>query len=246
LYCCTNTTGAKPARVTNLEQQNMNKIRTGLIFATACAIVLGAGTAAAQQKGALVCWKDKAGKTVGCGDKVPPEYQDNANRVLNQRGVTVNQADAALTAEQRQAQNADAEQKKAEAKKREETARRDRALLDSFTEEKEIDLKRARDIQQIEINISAQQSNIKSMTERQNELRVKIDEFKKTGKPAPAPLQQEFDKLTADIAKNQTHILEKRKEIVEKNQEYDAMKKRFIELKGGSSAAAAPAAPAKK
>ena len=43
-----------------------------------------------QSGGKIVCWKDKAGKTVGCGDKVPPEYQDNATKELNRRGVTVN------------------------------------------------------------------------------------------------------------------------------------------------------------
>ena len=40
---------------------------------------------------------------MGCGDKVPPEYQDNANKVLNDRGITVKQTDQALTPEQRAA-----------------------------------------------------------------------------------------------------------------------------------------------
>ena len=34
--------------------------------------------AMAQSKGKLVCWKDKSGKVIGCGDTVPPEYRDNA------------------------------------------------------------------------------------------------------------------------------------------------------------------------
>ena len=60
----------------------------------------------------------------------------------------------------------------------------------------------------------------------------------------PPALQQDFDKLGGDIAKLQEHVLQKRKEIADKNMEYDAMKKRFMELKGTAPAAAA--APAKK
>ena len=154
----------------------------------------------------------------------------------------VNQGEASMSAEQRKAQQADAEKKKQEEQQRAEEKRKDRALLDSFTNEKEIDLKRARDIQQIEVNIAAQQSQVKSMTERQTETRAKIDAAKKDNKPVPAALQQEYDKQTADLAKLQEHIAQKRKEIVEKNAEYDAMKKRFMELKGTAPAAA----PAKK
>jgi chromosome segregation ATPase len=213
----------------------------------------GHALAQAQKSGGIVCWKDKSGKTVGCGDKVPPEYQDNANKVLNDRGITVKQSDPALTAEQKAAMTAEADKKKADAQKREEEKRRDRALLDSFTNEKEIDLKRTRDIQQIEVNISAQQSNLKNVTDRQSETRAKMDVFKKENKPVPTPVQEDFDRLETEKSRIQGQILQKRKEIVERNQEYDTMKKRFMELKGGTATAAAPApaaataaAPAKK
>ena len=223
----------------------MRNIHTFAIIATACLLAIAPLQATAQQKaGGLVCWKDKAGKTVGCGDKVPPEYQDNAASTLNKRGEMVKQSDAVLTPEQRKAQQAESDRKQQEEQQRAEEKRRDRVLLDSFTNEKEIDLKRTRDIQQIEVNISAQQSNIKSLSDRQNETRAKIDQLKKENKPVPPALQQDFDKLGGDIAKLQEHVLQKRKEIADKNMEYDAMKKRFMELKGTAPAAAA--APAKK
>jgi hypothetical protein len=223
----------------------MRKLQSMTVLAVAG--LLGSATlpAAAQspQKGGgtIVCWKDKSGKTIGCGDKVPPEYQDNATREFNKRGITVKQTEQALTPEQKAAQEAQAERKKIEAQKREEGKRRDRALLDSFTNENEIDLKRNRDIQQIEVNISVQQTNLKNTTDRQNETRGKINQLKKENKPVPAPLQEDYDRLEGEKSKIQAQILQKRKEIVGKNEEYDAMKKRFIELKGG--APAAPAAP---
>ena len=183
-----------------------------------------------------MCWKDKAGKTIGCGDKVPPEYQENANSTLNTRGVTINQSETPLTPEQKQAQKNEAERKQLEDQKREEEKRRDRALLDSFTNEKEIDLKRARDVQQIEVNISTYQANLKSSSDRQTAVSASIERLKKENKPVPAAMQQEYEKLTADMAKAQDQIKQKRREITDKNLEFDAMKKRFMELKGPAPA----------
>lgn len=223
----------------------MRKFHLVSIAVFAALVAMAAGTVVAQPKSGIVCWKDKSGKTVGCGDKVPPEFQDNASRELNKRGMTVKQTDAALTPEQKQAQAVAAEQKRIEMQKREEEKRRDRALLDSFSDEKEIDLKRSRDIQQIEINITAQQGNLKNTTDRQNELRSRINQLKKDNKPPSAPLQEDYDRLELEKSKIQTQILQKRREIVERNEDYDAMKKRFMELKGikPAPAAATPAPP---
>ena len=214
------------------------------LYATLVAMTTLPARAQAQEKssGSIVCWKDKSGKTIGCGDKVPFEYQDNASRELNKRGMTVKQTDAALTPEQRQAQVAEAQRKKLLEQKLEEERRRDRALLDSFTNEKEIDLKRSRDIQQIEINIAAQQTNLKNITARQAEVKTKIDNITRAQKPVPPQLQEDVERLANEKTKTQTQILDKRKEIVERNLEYEAMRTRFIQLKGGTEtpAGAAP------
>lgn len=221
--------------------------------AVSLALSLGAAvivmTAAAlhaqpQEKGGsnIVCWKDKAGKTIGCGDKVPLEYQDNASRELNKRGMTVRQTEAALTPEQRQAQAAEAQRKRLLEQKMEDEKRRDRALLDSFTTEKEIDLKRTRDIQQIEINIAAQQTNLKNISDRQTEVKTRIDNITRLQKPVPAQLQDDLERLAREKTKTQAQILEKRKEIVERNLEYEAMKTRFMQLKGAAETSTATTA----
>ena len=146
--------------------------------------------------------------------------------------MTINQSETPLTAEQKQAQKNEAERKQFEDQKRGEEKRRDRALLDSFTNEKEIDLKRSRDIQQIEINIAAQQTNLKNVTDRQAELKTRIDTITRAQKPVPPQLQEDVERLAREKTKTQTQILDKRKEIVERNVEYEAMKTRFIQLKG--------------
>lgn len=198
----------------------------------------------AQATGKIVCWKDKAGKTIGCGDKVPPEYQDNAIRELNKRGVTVNASEPAPTPEQKKAAQAEADRKAAENQVAAEQKRRDKALLDTFTTLKEIDLKRNRDIQLIESNIEAQQTNLKNANDRQADARNRIEQYKKENKPAPVPIQEEYERSEAAKVKIQAQIAQKRKEIVDLNQQYDDMKKRFAELTGPAPAATPAPAPA--
>jgi hypothetical protein len=194
--------------------------------------------------GKIVCWKDKAGKTLGCGDKVPPEYQDNATKELNKRGVTVNASEPALTPEQKKALQADAERKAAENQVAAEQKRRDKALMDTFTTVNEIDLKRNRDIQLLESNIEAQQTNLKNANDRQADARNRIEQYKKENKPVPVPIQDEYDRADASKIKIQAQIAQKKKDIVDLNLQYDDMKKRFAELSGPASGAATTPAPA--
>lgn len=207
-------------------------------------LAVGSAQAAEAPGGKIVCWKDKAGKTVGCGDKVPPEYQDGASKELNKRGVTVKQTEPPLTPAQKKELAAEAERKAAANQVAAEQKRRDKALLDTFTTAKEIDLKRNRDIQLIASNIEAQTTNLKNANDRQADARNRIEQFKKENKPVPAAIQEEFDRAEAGKAKIQAQIAQKRKEIADLNQQYDDMKKRFAELTGTTEAAPAPAAAA--
>ena len=207
----------------------MHSLRAVSLFTLLLAV--GSGQAQAQK---IVCWKDKAGKVVGCGDKVPPEFQDNATKELNRRGVVVNQSAPSPTPEQKRAQQAELDRKAVDDQKASELRRKDRALLDTFTTEKEIDLKRNRDIQLIESNIEAQQTNLKNANDRQVDARLRVDQLKKENKPVPAPLQEDYDRAEASKTKIQAQITQKRKDIADLNKQYDEMKKRFAELKGGA------------
>ena len=108
---------------------------TRAFFAAALAMALAAffaGTVAAQPKGGgkIICWKDKSGKVVGCGDKVPPEFEDAATKELDRRGVTRKTTETAEEQAKRAAQDEVlAKQKAEENKLQAEQRRRDSALL---------------------------------------------------------------------------------------------------------------------
>ena len=145
----------------------MPRFRRALAAALATTMVLAAGAALAQGKGRIICWQDKSGKIVGCGDSVPPEYQDAATRELDKRGMTrktrgTAEEEAKAAAEAEELKKKQEEQKRQQADQR----RRDTALLNTYANEREIDQRRDRELQQIERMLSQFRTSHKSAVAR--------------------------------------------------------------------------------
>jgi len=213
---------------------------TGLLMAALLACVFADGhRALAQSKGSgkIVCWKDKTGKTIGCGDAIPPEYQDNASKTLDKQGVTVKNTDAALTPEQKKAAQEELERSQEAQRKAEDQRRKDKALLDTFTTPQEIDLKRDRDLQIAQSNLELLQSNVKAADTRLAQAQSRVDGYNKSNKPVPDAVQDELDRATADKTKIDQQIAAKKQEIADITQKYSGLKQRFIQLTGGQPAA---------
>ena len=225
----------------------MRDIRANYLAAAVMAALLGlGGTAndAAAQK--IVCWKDKSGKTVGCGDKVPPEYQDNATQELDRRGVTRKTTESVEEEAKRRVKEKENEKAKAEAdKKAAEQRRLDSALVNTYSNEKEIDLRRDRDLATIDGQIAQLKVMQKNATDRQKEVKGRIDANKKDGRPPSDAQKEDLARAESDQSKTEQSIASKEKEKDDKRKYYADMKARFIELKGGPAAPTpAPAAPA--
>jgi len=217
-------------------------------LAAALATVLAAlitGDVLAQAKGSIVCWKDKSGKVIGCGDKVPPEYQGAATKELDKRGITRATADTAEAQAKAKAQEEEAARKKAEETKRlAEQKRQDQALLNTFTHEKEIDLKRDRELQVLDGQVTQMKLAHKNVLEREKEVKARIDTTAKSGKPPSVTQKEDLARVTADKLKSEKNIATKEKEQDEVRKKYGALKERYIALKGGPAPAATAAAPA--
>jgi hypothetical protein len=214
--------------------------------AVALAVALGgiaAESALAQTKGTgrIVCWKDKAGKVVGCGDKVPPEYQDSATRETDRTGVTRKTTESAEEAAKQRALDQEASKQRAEEQKRAaEQKRQDTALVNTFSTEKEIDQKRDRDLQQMDIQMSQMMVSLKNSTDRYNEVKGRSDAAAKEKKAAPDALKDELAKATSDKQRIDQAITAKEREKEETRVRYGEQKKRWLELRGEAS----PAIPA--
>ncbi len=217
-------------------------------LATLMAALPLAALAQTKSKPGIVCWKDKSGKVIGCGDTVPPEFRDNATKELDKQGLTRKSGES--TAEvnaRREQEQARAKDKADEDRRVAEQRRRDNALLNTYTNEKEIDLKRDRELKAADQSISQQQAALKLANERL------ADATKRNTKEDMA--RAERDKSTI-----QNSITSKEAEKGEITKKYAEEKKRYMDLKGipqpaasaptatpataAAPAAAAPAAPA--
>ena len=225
----------------------MRDIRVSYL-AVAMALLLGWGGSLVHDTAAqkIVCWKDKSGKTIGCGDKVPPEYQDNAASELNKRGVQRKSIESTEEEAKRKAREKENEVVKAEQdKKAAEQKRQDSALINTYTNEKEIDLRRDRDLATTDTQIGQLKVMLKNATDRQTEVKGRVD---KVGKGGTDVQKEELARADADKRKAEQNIADKEKEKEDITKRYAAQKARYIELRSGGSAAPAPApaAAAKK
>jgi hypothetical protein len=209
-------------------------VAVALAIAVAGAVCVYPADAAAQEKkGRIICWKDKSGKVVGCGDKVPLEYQDSATREMDRTGVTRGTTESAEEAAKRRLQDQEAAKTKAEESKRlAEQKRQDSALLNTYTSEKEIDQKRDRDLQQADIQLTQIKTSLKSATDRYNEVKTRNDTAEKDKKGASDALKEELSKAASDRQRFEQMVTAKEKEKEAIVQRYAEQKKRYLELRG--------------
>jgi hypothetical protein len=206
----------------------------GLAIALACFIAVPA-TAQTKSGAKIVCWKDKSGKIVGCGDTVPPEYRDSGTKELDARGVTRGTTESAAEAARRRAQEQQAqkpaESKADDARRLAEQRRQDAALLGTYANEKEIDAKRERDLADTDTQLTQMRASLQVSTDR-------LNQAKKSGN------KNDIARIEADRARIEKSIASKENEREEIRQKYAAQKARYLELKGGGQSVTPTAAPA--
>lgn len=225
----------------------MDNVMRGIFSALlALALAVTGGSALAQSKGKIVCWKDKSGKTVGCGDSVPPEYQLSATKELDKRGVTRKTTEsAAEQAAKVKAPAVDLAKQKAqteeEQRKLAEQRRQDNALINTFANEKEIDVKRDRELQSLELQLGQLKGSLKNANDRQAEINARSDALEKNKKPVPDNVKAEKAQAAEETNKLQQRVAAKAKEMDEIRTRYAEYRKRFSDLKGTPQPAASPA-----
>lgn len=192
----------------------------------AVALVLGLGLALPAAARITCCEVD--GKRT-CGDPAPPQCVTRAKTVFSQGGVA-KEVEAPLTAEQIAARDAEAARKKEEEKKAAEQARKDRALLDSYTNEKEIDAARDRSIADIEKNAEQAQNRLESAQAKQKKLDQEKEFYQK--RPMPAQLKRQIEENEREIATQQQALTQKDADIAATRERYASDKQRYLQLSG--------------
>lgn len=219
------------------------------LFASAlAATALFAALPAQAQK--IVCWKDKTGKVVGCGDRVPPEFQKNESKTLDNRGIT---RQTTVSAEEAARQKAEADKKAAlkleEDRRIAEQRRQDTALVNTYTSAGEIDVRRDRELQVVDLQIQQLKAAVKGAVDAHTTQKSRYASFEKRGK-VPDNVKDDLKQAAEEEERVKTRIADKEKDKERITASYAQQKARFIELKGGSgpgaTADSAKSAPAKK
>jgi hypothetical protein len=212
------------------------------LLAGTVAIVTVLITTPAAQGQKIVCWKDKAGKVIGCGDRIPPEYQDNESKRLDSRGITrETNVSAEEAARRRDEEKKQAAQRAEEEQLRAEQRRQDTALLNTYVTPKEIDARRDREVQVIELQIQQLKAVQKSSADAYAAQQKRYASFEKTGKPVPANVQDDLKRAAEENETVQARIADKEKDKLRISESYAQQKARFIELKGLRSTTTPPA-----
>ena len=168
------------------------------------------------------------------GQSVPPQCLGQPVEELNAQGMVVKRYDAAASAGEREKKlQEDEERKKREAISKEE-GRRNRALLATYTNEKDIDQARARALQDNEGAVKDIEKRIGGLKARLAELKKELDFFSGKNKP-PAKLANDIRNTEFDITTQEDLKAAKKREVDQINARYDEDKKRYNDLTKGAT-----------
>ena len=168
------------------------------------------------------------------GSTIPRPCIGQPVEQLNAQGMVIKRIDAAASAADREKKAAEEEERKKREAISKEEGRRNRALLATYTSEKEIDSARARALKDNEAAVKDIEKRIGGLKTKLAEQKKELQFYEGKNKP-PAKLSQDIQSTEYDI-KAQEHLLAaKQKEVEQINARFDDDKKRYQELTKGSA-----------
>jgi len=204
-------------------------MKTWMIF-----IVVTLCTGAVQAAPLKKCVDDKG--RVYYGDSIPPEVEAKCSTSAEiSSGGVESKKTTHMAPEDRKAQEAEAEKKKLDAQKAEERKRRDQTILMTYSDEKEIDLARDRNLVSTQTQIDSTQLRIKSVQGRLDGLRKQNENYLKSKKPVPADLSADIAASEAEIKRFQDSIAKAKQELEAIKVRFEGDKKRYRELRGNQA-----------
>lgn len=183
--------------------------------------------------GGMYKWVDDKGVT-HYGDHLPATEVNKASSKLDRGGRVTSTTGAAATEAERKALEEEAARKRAAEQKEEDQRRRDKALIDTYTSEKEIDLARDRNLQSERLLIDSTQMRIKSIQGRLDGLRKQAEVLAKGKHAMPSDLADDLKQAETEIRQLQGNIGKYRQEMDAIRARFEDDKKRYRELRQGS------------
>jgi hypothetical protein len=184
----------------------------------------------------LYKWTDERG-VVHYSDKMPADAVNRASVQLNRAGIAVRRTEQARPVAPRAPATESDELRSRQAERdRMLATRRDRAIVESYTSEAEIDLAKSRAVATIDGQINSAQAFVTQMQKRREELTSKMATY--SPRPVPGALQYELETLDGEVARQNDFVAAKKKEAAGVAARYDSDKQRFRELRNAEPSGA--------
>jgi hypothetical protein len=172
------------------------------------------------------------------GSTIPQQCKGELVEALSAQGTVLFRIDPPLTPEQRAAKEAEerkaaeAEAAKREAQRQAEMqARRDRALLQTYTSEEDIELVRKRALADNRAAAAQVEARIRQLRQRQDQLAKEAEKYKNPSQ-VPAKFQQDVKAVAYDLSLQEQLLESRRREAAEINARYDEEKRKYRQLTG--------------
>jgi hypothetical protein len=187
--------------------------------ALTAALLLTAGTAQAT----MYRWVDGNGR-VHYSDTPPTTFQKSGGAELSKQGNVIRRTQSET--ERRAEAERRAEQKRIEVEQGKQ-AQLDRALTQTYTTEAEIDLARDRALEHHKLAIKGAEIRGKAVEANLAELKARIANIEKTGRPVSPNLKEQLDQVTRESLDLKRTILNNEEAMVQVGEKYAADKARF-------------------
>lgn len=169
----------------------------------------------------LYKWVDENG-TTHYGETIPPRYANRDTQTL-EKGRLKERESTRESANQQSRGKTD-EEIQAE--------RHDNALINTYSSDKEIDLARDRNLQQVEARISSYTTLLKSANENLASLHQEEERIAQQNRKMPKSLVEDIESARQRIAQFQQELDTNKQELEAVRKRYAADKARYRELKG--------------
>jgi hypothetical protein len=167
------------------------------------------------------------------GQTIPSACIGQPLELINRQGLVVRRIDPEGDEKKRIAKEAEAEKKREEEAATQDARRRNRALLATYTSEKDIEESRQRDLRNHEKGVQEVERRIEDIKKRQVQFQKELDLFASAGKgQPPTRLKEEITNAQIDLKAQETLLDAKKKEAVGINARYDEDKRRYKEATG--------------
>lgn len=169
------------------------------------------------------------------GSTIPQQCMGQPIEQLNARGLVVKRIDAEGDDKDRAAKDEELAKKREIATASKEESRRNRALLATYTSEKDIEEARRRALAENQKTTLEVQLRIEGIKKDQVRLTKELEFYQGKNKP-PAKLTEEITNLAIDIKAQEGLLVVLKRDIATINAKYDDDKRRYTDLTRASAA----------